>query len=386
VKTSESSRIRVWASITVMIGVYVGAVYWVYRASSGASESMARLLPLATALAVVPLVLMTILAVLSMIAKSIRYVARVAAVRISPEIRETLAGVVVGDGDRERLRWLAGHYPRPFEVIFTEFLSSFGGQINSELSVLAEELGLVERWRRATHSRNFLVQKTALANLGRIGHPIDPGFLRHPLEQTRIEAACAALASGLADAPALVFKMLPDQSQLGRILLADSLRPFAPEICERYLADGIRSPDIRRAKASIDLLRAWERWIPITGFSQLVAKRDMDLRLAALPALRFAAAAEQEAAQEIIDLLNLPDERVHAPAAKAAADLGISASIPLLMKQLRQGGPVSALAAAQALAGLGPEGMDLLEKEIVSGERPQYALQALEQSLVAERG
>lgn len=385
-KTSESSRIRVWASITVMIGVYVGAVYWVYRASSGASESMARLLPLATALAVVPLVLMTILAVLSMIAKSIRYVARVAAVRISPEIRETLAGVVVGDGDRERLRWLAGHYPRPFEVIFTEFLSSFGGQINSELSVLAEELGLVERWRRATHSRNFLVQKTALANLGRIGHPIDPGFLRHPLEQTRIEAACAALASGLADAPALVFKMLPDQSQLGRILLADSLRPFAPEICERYLADGIRSPDIRRAKASIDLLRAWERWIPITGFSQLVAKRDMDLRLAALPALRFAAAAEQEAAQEIIDLLNLPDERVHAPAAKAAADLGISASIPLLMKQLRQGGPVSALAAAQALAGLGPEGMDLLEKEIVSGERPQYALQALEQSLVAERG
>jgi len=386
VKTSESSRIRVWASITVMIGVYVGAVYWVYRASSGASESMARLLPLATALAVVPLVLMTILAVLSMIAKSIRYVARVGAVRISPEIRETLAGVVVGDGDRERLRWLAGHYPRPFEVIFTEFLSSFGGQINSELSVLAEELGLVERWRRATHSRNFLVQKTALANLGRIGHPIDPGFLRHPLEQTRIEAACAALASGLADAPALVFKMLPDQSQLGRILLADSLRPFAPEICERYLADGIRSPDIRRAKASIDLLRAWERWIPITGFSQLVAKRDMDLRLAALPALRFAAAAEQEAAQEIIDLLNLPDERVHAPAAKAAADLGISASIPLLMKQLRQGGPVSALAAAQALAGLGPEGMDLLEKEIVSGERPQYALQALEQSLVAERG
>ena len=385
-KTSESSRIRVWASITVMIGVYVGAVYWVYRASSGASESMARLLPLATALAVVPLVLMTILAVLSMIAKSIRYVARVGAVRISPEIRETLAGVVVGDGDRERLRWLAGHYPRPFEVIFTEFLSSFGGQINSELSVLAEELGLVERWRRATHSRNFLVQKTALANLGRIGHPIDPGFLRHPLEQTRIEAACAALASGLADAPALVFKMLPEQSLLGRILLADSLRPFAPEICERYLADGIRSPDIRRAKASIDLLRAWERWIPITGFSQLVAKRDMDLRLAALPALRFAAAAEQEAAQEIIDLLNLPDERVHAPAAKAAADLGISASIPLLMKQLRQGGPVSALAAAQALAGLGPEGMDLLEKEIVSGERPQYALQALEQSLVAERG
>ena len=385
-KTSESSRIRVWASITLMVGVYVGAVYWVYRESPGASESMARLLPLATALAVVPLVLMTILAVLSMIAKSIRYVARVAAVRISPEIRETLAGVVVGDGDRERLRWLAGHYPRPFEVIFTEFLSSFGGQINSELSVLAKELGLVERWRRATHSRNFLVQKTALANLGRIGHPIDLGFLRHPLEQTRIEAACAALASGSADAPALVFKMLPEQSLLGRILLADSLRPFAPEICARYLADGIRSPDIRRAKASVDLLRAWERWIPITGFSQLVAQRDINLRLAALPALRFAAATEQEAAQEIIDLLNLPDERVHAPAAKAAADLGISASIPLLMKQLRQGGPVSALAAAQALAGLGPEGMDLLEKEIVSGARPQYALQALEQSLVAERG
>ena len=107
---------------------------------------------------------------------------------------------------------------RPFEIIFTEFLSSFGGQINAELRILAVELGLAERWRRATRSRNFLVQKMALANLGRIGHAIDPGLLAHPLEQTRIEAACALLASGSADAPAQVFKMLPDQSLLGRIL------------------------------------------------------------------------------------------------------------------------------------------------------------------------
>src|ERR1700730_8938771 len=222
-----------------MVGLYVGAVYWVYRASFAGSGYIPRLLPLATSLAVVPLDLVIILAVCSIIAKSIRYVAQVRAARISPEIRETLASVAVGDGDRERLRWLAQHHGRPFEIIFTEFLSSFGGQINAELSILAVELGLEERWRHAVRSRNFLVQKTALANLGRIGHAIDPRLLRHPLEQTRIEAACALLASGWADAPAQVFKMLPDESLLGRILLANSLRPFAPEICKWYLADGI---------------------------------------------------------------------------------------------------------------------------------------------------
>ncbi len=385
-KISESSRIRVWISITLMVGIYVGAVYWIYRASSGTSESIARLVPLATGMAVVPCVLVIVLGIFSMIAKSFRYAARVRAAGISPEIRETLASVAVGDGDRERLGWLARHHARPFEAIFTEFLSSFGGQINAELRILAVELGLAERWRRATRSRNFLVQKTALANLGRIGQAIDPGLLAHPLEQTRIEAACALLASGSADAPAQVFKMLPDQSLLGRILLADSLRPVATQICGRYMADGIRSSDARRARACVDLLRAWERWIPIEGFSQLVAGRDIDLRLAALPALRYAGTTEQEAAHEVIALLEFPDERAHAEAARAASELGISASIPLLVSQLRKSGPGPALAAAKALAELGSEGRDVLENEIYSGARPQYALQALEQSLVAERG
>ena len=382
-KTSESSRIRVWASITLMVALYTGAVYWVYRA---ASESPALLLPLAISMAVVPLVLVIVLAIFSITAKSLRYVARMRAARISPEIREMLASVVVGDGDRERLRWLAQHHRRPFEVVFSEFLSSFGGQINSQLSILVVDLGLTEQWRRATRSRNFLVQKTALANLGRIGHAIDPRLLAHPLEQTRIEAACALLASESPDAPALVFKMLPGQSLLGRILLAESLRPFAPEICEYHLADGIRSTDVRRARASVDLLRAWERWIPIDNFSSLVGGRDIDLRLAALTALRYASATEEDATQEIFNLLHFPDERVHAPAAKAAADLGISALIPVLVNQLRTDGPASALAAAQALALMGSAGRDLLENEIFTSARPQYALQALEQSLVAERG
>ena len=385
--TTQSSRTRVWVSITVMVAIYIAAVYWVYKASSGASQSIARLVPLATSLAVVPLVLVTLLAIFSMSSKSVRYVARVRAAGISPEIRETLANVAAGEGDRERLRWLARHHRQPFEIIFTEFLSSFGGQINSELRILAMEFGLVKRWRRATGSRNFLVQKMALANLGRVGQSIDPCLLAHPVEQTRIEAACASLSSGSPDAPAQrYYKMLPDQSRLGRIRLADSLRPFATEICERYLAEDIASPDIRRARASVDLLRAWERWIPIESFSRLVGERDLELRLAALPALRYASASEQDAAQEIVDLLELPDERAHAVAAKAASDIGLSATIPLLVSQLRREGPASALAAAQALAEMGSEGRDLLEHEIVSSARPQYALQALEQSLVAERG
>jgi hypothetical protein len=242
--------------------------------------------------------------------------------------------------------------------------------------VAATQPGLATFWSR----------KTALANLGRIGHAIDASFLRHPLEQTRIEAACALLASGSADAPALVFKMLPDQSLLGRILLAESLRPFATKICEKYLAEALRSAEPRRAKASIDLLRAWERWIPIETFSRLVAERDIEFRVAALPTLRYASATEQEATQEVFDLLEFPDERVHATAAKAAADMGISESMPLLLSQLRKEGPISALAAAQALAALGSAGKDILENEIISSARPQYALQALEQSLVTERG
>ena len=264
-----------------MVSLYIAAVCWVYQASSATSGSVARLLPLATSMAVVPLVLVIILAIVSIIAKSFRYVARVRAARVSPEIRQILADVTVGDGDREHLRRLAQDHPRTFEIIFTEFLSSFEGQIRSELSVLAVEFRLAERWCRETGSRNFLVQKMALANLGRIGHGVDPALLRHPLEQTRVEAACALLASGSAEAPELVFAMLPNQSLLGRIFLADSLRPFASEICEQLMSDGIRSADVRRAKAGFDLLRAGERWIPVDGFSFLPVHTN-DLRSARL--------------------------------------------------------------------------------------------------------
>jgi hypothetical protein len=230
------------------------------------------------------------------------------------------------------------------------------------------------------------VQKTALINLSRIGSPIDADLINHPYEQTRIEAACALLASGDADAPEMVFRMLPDQSRLGQILLADSLRPFAREICDNHLVDGICSTDINRTKASLDLLCAWERWIPMEGFSRLLADREVDVRVAALPALRYAAGNAQESAQEIIDLLQVSDDRVHAPAAKAAAAMGLSESMPLLLDLVRKGKPIAALAAAQALADLGSKGRDLLEQEIYSSSRPQYALHALEQSLVTERG
>jgi hypothetical protein len=386
VKTSESSKVRVWASITLMVGLYVAALYWVYQAASAASGSAARILPLATSLAVVPCILVVILAIFSIVAKSFRYIARLRAIRITPAILETLALVCVGEGDRDHLRWLAQHHPQTFQLIFTEFLSSFGGEINMQLRILAVELGLVDRWRDAVRSRNLMTQKTALANLGRTGQAIELALLRHPVEQTRIEAACGLLASGSPEAPSMVFKMLPYQSLLGRIRLADSLRPFAAEICERYLADGLRSADPRCVRASVDLLRAWERWIPIDRFWPILAERDIDLRLAAVPALRYASSSDDEAAQNIFGLLQFQDERVNASAAKAASDMGISTSLPLLVNQLRNGGRVSSLAAARALAALGTEGRELLEKEIFTSSRPQNALQALEQSLVAERG
>src|ERR1700685_2971516 len=105
-----------------MVAIYVAAVYGVDRASQAAAGSIPRLLPLATSMAVVPLILVIVLAIISTSARMVRYAARVRAIRVSPEIRETLASVAVGDGNRERLRWLARHHPRPFQVIFPEFL------------------------------------------------------------------------------------------------------------------------------------------------------------------------------------------------------------------------------------------------------------------------
>ena len=121
---------------------------------------------------------------------------------------------------------------------------------------------------------------------------------------------------------------------------------------------------------------------------ELDAAYDQDAYAANRPQLlnRYASASEQEAAHQVFALLEFPDDRAHALAAKAAADMVILESILLLVNQLRNAGPVPALAAAKALADLGTEGRDLLENEILTNARPQYALQALEQSLVAERG
>jgi HEAT repeat protein len=129
------------------------------------------------------------------------------------------------------------------------------------------------------------------------------------------------------------------------------------------------------------MVRAWGKSLPLASPRPLLAHADAGVRAAALAVLpQLAAPPEFET--EIVRALDDGDERVRAAAASVAGKLRLAAAIPGLQICLEGSGPEAAMAAAYALARLGPGGWRVLEREVVNSRAASAsaALEALEQA------
>ena len=193
----------------------------------------------------------------------------------------------------------------------------------------------------------------------------------------------AAQALALYGEPALVvrvFEMAVRETLLGRILLAEPLRPHAMELCRVALPAALNSGEPERVLGALQIVVGWERALPLASAIGLLACRraavageagseslHRSIRIEALRAAPLVLPSHDlEAA--VLDCLADSDVEIAMAAAGAAARLRIQNALPLLAKCLRSGNAPLARTAAAALASMPPLGWKTLDQLAAEGE------------------
>lgn len=169
-----------------------------------------------------------------------------------------------------------------------------------------------------------------------------------------------------------VFEFAVSQNLLVRILLTDDLRRYALPLCEHAIPEALRSADPPRVLATLEMLVAWERAMPLGDLDELLLHRDREIRICALrlASVTPATASNREA---IVRSLVEEDLDVCTGAAFAAGRLQLAEALPLLARCVRRGPAELAQTAADALAGIAPDGREVLRELSRSPEPPRPA-------------
>lgn len=300
-------------------------------------------------------------------------------------IREALVTYLSGNENLEPLRQIHHTGGSQLGDEIMAFEGTVAGVARDRLCGLTIEFAIIHAWAEDTRSRDPIRRRTAFSRLAflcayepcrRIVGDTLLAALEDPDYEVRLAAARAVLQSAVGEEIDEVFLLTLSQNLLVRVLLAEDLRRHAGVLCERAIPKSLESNDPAVLAATLDMLLAWERALPVTGLARLVGHRDRDVRLRAL---RLAPLASQDGQTEgeIIRALSDPDLEICCAAARAAGRMHLDQALPLLARCVRQGLTQVALEAAFALAEIRPAGEKTLE-ELSRNDKPATAAAAAE--------
>lgn len=319
----------------------------------------------------------------SFVIKFARYWRARRSVQLYPQIRETLMLHLTVADQREVLHRIRKRHLWALEECLIQMLAAVNGAGSERFAGLAEEFGLVAKWRSRYRSRNARRRRAAVARLGLTDSPgvreLLMTALKDPDDLVKVEAARALVRSGDEAMLAAVFDMALDQNLLVRVVLTEALRPHARELCGHVVPQALTTLDPRRLVAALEMLRAWGRSAVVPGLYPMLSHSNAAVRAAALQLLPQAGITP-ECEHQVWRALEDEDPEVRAAAATVCGRMKLVSALLLLKRSLHSGGAKAVVASAYALAELGPKGYALLESEVVAGDsfRAAAALEALE--------
>jgi hypothetical protein len=314
-----------------------------------------------------------------------------AADAVRPALNEALVFYLAGSNETAELRRFARTHRHDLTEAVVAFQNTVGGDTRDRLCNLALDLALVHDWCDETRSRDPIRRRTAFARLAfacgyepcyRVAGELLALGLRDQDREVRLAACRALLQAGEMPNVEKVFEFAVSHSLLVRILLAEDLRRHAIPLCRRAIPNALRSPDPRRTLATLEMLVAWERAMPLGDVDELLLHRDREIRICAL---RLVSVTPSTAANRaaILRLLAEEDTEVRTLAALAAGRLKIEEALTPLAVCVRRGPAELARTAADALAGMVPGGWEILQ-DLSRGAEPAAASAASEALTRAE--
>jgi hypothetical protein len=218
--------------------------------------------------------------------------------------------------------------------------------------------GSVER-RRAAVSRLALVAGHEPSR--RISREALVAALSDNDDEVQLEAARTLAHFGRMQEIVLVFGLAVREALIVRIILVPNLRPYALALGETAIPDALSSTHTKIVLATLEIIAAWERALPLPSVPRLVDHPDTAVRIKALRVIPLTPASP-DAQRAITGALYDPSDEVCIAAAYAAERLRLESAVVGLARCMRQGRLELARAAASALAMLPPRGWQTLEE------------------------
>jgi hypothetical protein len=293
-----------------------------------------------------------------------------AADAVRPAMREALVLYLAGSNETAALLGFARTHRQVLTEAVLSFQNTVGGDTLFRLCELALDLGLVRDWCEETRSRDPIRRRTAFARLAlacayepcyRVAGDVLALGLADEDREVRLAACRALLRTGALPNVEQVFEFAASHNLLVRILLADDLRRYAIPLCQRAIPEALRSPDPHRVLSTLEMLVAWERAIPLGDLDDVLLHPDREVRLCALRLASVTPATANNRAAIVRSLVE-EDLGVSIRAAYTAGRLQLREALPLLARSVRRGPAELARTAAEALAGIVPEGREVLRE------------------------
>ena len=337
------------------------------------------------AFCVVQIVLVSLLMISSLVVKFLRGQHDRRWERTSPAALAGLCEYLTGAaGCMPKIEEMRRRDPEIVERGIGELLTRVQGTARRRLSDLAERLGIVSLWIDRYGSRLHRRRVAAIRLLGLVDCASAAGTLVQALsdedDDIKLDASRALIRGAGPVEMKAVFGTAVRESLLVRAVLVEALRPHAALLCQIALPDALADSDPKIVRTALQIVRAWGKVLPLSGLAPPLHHPDPRVRAGAFAILpQFP--DKREFAPAIRLALSDPDERVRAAAARTAGRLRLSPVAPELERCLESSGPEATVAAAYAIAQLGPSAWPRLDAQIKNSRSAAAAaaLEALEQ-------
>ena len=310
---------------------------------------------------------------------------RAASARVRPALQAALVEFLAGGTDDSLLRRNISTHPADIAASILLFQATVGGSARDRLCALALDLGLVRRWCAESASHDVVRRRGAFANLAfafayepcrRVAGDLLVEALNDADEEVRLSACRGlVLAGGDAEIEDL-FELAVRPNLLTRIVLTEDLRFHALTLAAGPVREVLRSRDATRVRATLEILVAWERAIPLEELREFLDSRDREIRVLALRLASFVT-VDSESRLALMRSLQDRDAGVRELAIIAIGRQKMAEAIPELALCLQREGLEQARHAAAALAAMPSEGRRILE-ELSASPNPAAALAASE--------
>jgi HEAT repeat protein len=258
---------------------------------------------------------------------------------------------------------------------------------------LALNLGLVHQWYEDCRAHDLVRRRAAFANLGfasyyepcrRVAGDMLLRGTKDSDPDVRVSACRGVALSGDEEQIEYLFALAIRADVLARLVLTEDLRRHATSLATGPVREALASGDTALVRATLEILVAWARAIPLEELGEFLDHRDRDIRILAFRLASFVPLST-ESRLALLRSLRSADTEIRGLAVVAAGRQKIVEAIPELAICLEREGLEQARQAATALAAMPPDGWQPLQ-ELSANPNPVTALAAGEALARARKG